>query len=77
MDCQKIYDVLAGLKVNSRSQIRGKNKAADKIHSMHLKKMDEVLMDIRVYVAKLANHPNKEAFKSIDEFIYRRSVGAK
>lgn len=34
-------------------------------------------MDIRVYVAKLANHPNKEAFKAIDDFIYRRSVGAK
>ena len=77
MDCQKIYDALEGLRVNSRGQMRGKNKVVDEIHSLHLKNMDEVLMDIRVYVAKLANHPNKEAFKAIDDFIYRRSVSAK
>lgn len=78
MDCMKIEAALSELKVNSRGSIRGKNQVIDKIHSMHLKAMDDVLMDIRVYVAKFSGlPPNAAAFKAIDEFIYRRSVGAK
>ena len=77
MDCLKIDEILSELKVNSRGSIRGKNRVIDKIHSEHLKSTDNLLMDIRVYVAKLANHPNKEAFKAIDDFIYRRIVGTK
>jgi hypothetical protein len=74
MNCEKIESILSELKVNARGSIRGKNRVIDKLHSEHLKERDEMLMDIRVYVAKLSNHPTKESFKAIDDFIYRRTI---
>lgn len=40
MDCQDIQNALGQLKVNSKGAIRGQMRVIDKIHSMHLKKID-------------------------------------
>jgi hypothetical protein len=53
MNCQKIDDAINELKVDSLGRIRGKSKVIDKIHSMHLTELDNVLMNIRIKVAKL------------------------
>lgn len=75
MNCQEIQNAINELKVNSRGAIRGKNKAIDKLHALHLKKLDSELMDIRVYVAKISavNSP-KDIFKKLDEFIYNKQI---
>lgn len=71
----KIENALNDLKVNSRGSIRGKNRVIDKIHSMHLKKIDSELMDVRVFVAKISTgHSTKEALEMIDEFIYKKQI---
>jgi len=69
MNCQDIQNVLNELKVNSKGAIRGKSKVVDKIRSMHLKKIDSDLMDIRVFVAKVANDSSQNPFSRIDDFI--------
>ena len=75
MNCQEIETILNNLKVDSLGRIRGKNKAIDKLHSEHLKKIDSDMMDIRVYVAKMSTgYSTTEALKMIDEFIYRKQV---
>jgi hypothetical protein len=66
MNCNDIAIALETLKVNSRGSIRGKNRLVDNIHSMHLKKLDKELMDIRVFVAS--------ALKMVDEFIYKKQI---
>lgn len=74
MNCQDIETELNKLKVNSLGSVRGKGRVTDKIHSLHLKKLDNELMDIRVFVAGLANysHSKDVTLKMIDEFIYKK-----
>ncbi len=75
MKSQDIEDALSKLTVNKRGQIRGKNQAINKVHSDHLKAMDNELMDIRVFVARLSTgHTTKEVLQMIDEFIYGRQI---
>jgi hypothetical protein len=75
MNCEDIQAALNELKVNSKGHIRGKNRAIDKIHSMHLKKYVSVLMDVRVFVAKVSTgHDTETALRLIDEFIYRKQL---
>lgn len=75
MDCQKIETALNKLKVNKAYSIRGKSKVNDEIHSMHLKAVDNALMDVRIYVAKLSTgYTTAEALKMIDEFIYKKQI---
>lgn len=75
MDCQKIQSAINELKVNSKGAIRGQMRVIDKIHSMHLKKVDSELMDVRIFVAKLSTgYSTNEALKMIDDFIYKKQV---
>lgn len=75
MKAEEIDKILKELKVDSIGRIIGKNKAINKIHSAHLKKVDSELMDVRVYVAKLSTgYSTKEALKMIDEFIYQHQI---
>lgn len=75
MDCQKISDILSILKVDSLSRLRNRNEVIDKLHSEHLKDIDNVLMDVRVYVAKISvAYKQYEILKMIDEFIYKKQI---
>lgn len=75
MNCEEIETILRELKVNSRGSIRGKSRVIDKINSKHLTDIDNALMDVRVFVAKLSTgHTTKEALKMIDEFIYNKQI---
>lgn len=75
MNCNDIAIALDTLKVNSRGSIRGKSRAIDKIHSMHLKKLDNELMDIRVFVARVSTgHTTNDALKMIEEYIYKKQI---
>ena len=77
MNCEIIDKALKELKVNSSYAIIGKNKVIDKIHSEHLKSVDSKLTDIRILSAKLENDvemTKKDAFKILDDFIYKMQV---
>ena len=75
MDCQKIETALNKLKVNKAYSIRGKSRVIDELHSIHLKAMDDVLMDIRVFVARLSTgNTSTQVLKEIDEFIYKKQM---
>jgi len=74
MNFNDIEEALSKLKVNSKGAIRGKSKVINEIFSMHLKKLDSDLMDIRVFVAKVANDSSEKPFSKIDEFIYKKQV---
>jgi len=75
MDCQEIQNAINQLKVNSKGAIRGQMRVIDKIHSMHLKKLDSELMDVRIFVATLSTaYSTKEALKMIDEFIHKKQI---
>jgi hypothetical protein len=72
MNCQEISDIIDGLKVNSLGRIRGKSQVIDKMHSAHLTDLDNALMDVRVFVARLSTgYSSTEILKMIDEFIYK------
>jgi hypothetical protein len=72
INAQIIEEVLNELKVDSLGRIRGKQKANNKILSQHLTEIDNKLMDIRVFVARISTrYSSKEALKMIDEFIYK------
>ncbi len=75
MNCQDIQNTLNELKVNSKGVIRGQMKVIDKIHSKHLKDLDNQLMDVRIYISKISTgYTTKEALKIIDEFIYSKQI---
>jgi hypothetical protein len=75
MNANDISIELDKLKVNSRGFIRGKNQAVDKLHGLHLKKIDSDLMEIRIFVGKISTaHTTREALEMIDEFIYKKQV---
>lgn len=75
MDSQDIQNALDQLRVNSKGHIRGQMKVIDKIHSMHLKKLDSEFMDIRIFVAKTSTgYSTKEVLKMIDNFIYNKQI---
>ena len=75
MTCQEIETILKTLKVDSLGRLRGMNKAIDKIHSAHLRDVDNQLTDVRIYVAKqsVANQP-AILLKDIDNFIYQKQI---
>ena len=76
MNCQTIEESLNKLTVNSRGSIRGKNKCVDEIHRAHLKTVDNSLIDVRIFVARLSTgHTTKEALQLIDEYIYKKQRG--
>ena len=68
MNCEQLEKELSKLKVNATYSIRGKNKVIDAIHSLHLKRVDNILTDIRIAVAKMGNTPD---LKQVDEIIYK------
>jgi len=71
MEAKEIEKILNSLKVNSRGHIIGKSRAINEIQSLHLKKADSDLMDVRIFVAKLSTgYSTSDALKMIDEFIY-------
>lgn len=74
MNCDEISKILDDLKVNASGSIRGKNRAVDKIHSMHFKKIDSTLTEIRVFIAKNSNPLSKKLADKIDEFIYQKQI---
>ena len=75
MNCQDIATALSKLKVDKLSRIRNKYKVTDELHSMHLKAIDNSLMDVRLFVSRLSTgHSSKELLKMIDEFIYNQQV---
>ncbi|MEO7044704.1 MAG: hypothetical protein ABI091_05305 [Ferruginibacter sp.] len=75
MNCQQIEEIINELKVNSLGSIRGKNRATDKIHSLHLKDIDNALMEVRIFVARLPNgYSSNTILKMIDEFIYKLQI---
>ena len=75
MTAQEIETVLNTLKVDSIGRIIGKSKAINKIQSLHLKKLDSDLTDIRIFVGSLSTgYSTAEALKMIDEFIYKKSI---
>jgi hypothetical protein len=75
MNCQQIEEIINELKVNSLGSIRGKNRATDKIHSLHLKDIDNALREVRIFVARLSTaHPTDTALKMVDEFIYKQQI---
>lgn len=75
MNCQKIESSIKELKVNSLGRIRNKSRVIDKIHSDHLKSVDSILMDVRIYVNKLSTaHSSTEIIKMVDEFIYQKQI---
>lgn len=75
MENQEIQNTLKQLKVNSKGVIRGRMKVIDSIHSLHLKKVDSDLMDIRIFMAKISyEYSTSEALKMIDEFIYQKQI---
>ena len=76
MNCQTIEQKLNTLSVDKAGRIRGKSNCMNAIHSEHLKEIDNKLMDVRVFVAKLSTgHSTTDALKMIDDFIYRMQVG--
>lgn len=75
MNCQDIEEKLKVLKVDSAGRLRNKNKAIDSIHAQHLTEVDNTLMDIRVFIARLSTGlTSKDAFKKIDDFIYNKQI---
>lgn len=74
MNCEQIEKVINLLKVDSLGRIRNKSKVIDKIHAMHLGKVDSDLMDVRVDIAKLGND---KILKQVDDILYKKqtSVG--
>ena len=69
MNAQIIENTLNELSVDSIGRIRGKQKANNKILSQHLTEIDNKLMDIRVFVARISTrYSSKEALKMIDGF---------
>lgn len=75
MKAQQIETALNELKVNSLGRIRGKGKVINKIQNDHYKSIDSVLMDVRIFVARLSTgHSTKDALQMIDEFIYQKQV---
>jgi len=75
MNCQQIENIINQLKADSAGRIRGKNKVIDRIHSLHLKKVDSDLMDVRVFVARCSTGlSSTEVLKMIDEFIYKKQM---
>jgi len=76
MNCQTIEEKLNQLSVDKAGRIRGKSKCIDAIHSEHLKAVDNKLMDVRVFVARLQlGILQADALKMIDDFIYKMQVG--
>jgi hypothetical protein len=75
MNAQQISDAIDLIKVDSIGRRQGVNKAISKIHSQHLRSVDNLLMDIRVYVAKIStgNSP-KQILTDIDNFIYQKQT---
>ena len=72
MTSKDIEYALAILKVDSRGSLRNKGRAIDLIHSHHLRDIDALLTDIRLFVAvsvsKIKN--TDELAESINGFIY-------
>ncbi len=70
-----IDNALNNLKIDSAGRIRGKNKVIDTIHRQHLKDVDNALMDVRIFVARISTaNSTTAALKMIDEFIYKKQV---
>ncbi len=75
MNCQDIEAILQTLKVDKIGRIRNKSKVIDKIHRTHLKKVDDDLMDVRIFVARLSTgYSSTEVLKMVDEFIYKKQI---
>lgn len=71
MDCSSIEIVINLLKVDSLGRIRNKSKVIDKIHAMHLAKIDSEFMDVRVDIAKLGD---EKVLKEVDTILYKKQI---
>ena len=75
MNSKTIETAIKKMKVDKRGYLRGQNKCIDEIHRAHLKKVDNDLMDIRIFVAKISTgYSTAEALKMIDNFIYQKQI---
>ncbi len=74
MKAQQISDAIDLIKVDTIGRRQGMGKAISKIQSEHLKSVDGVLMDVRVYVAKLSGYSAEGLKKMIDQFIYEKQI---
>lgn len=76
MNCKTIEQKLNTLSIDKAGRIRGKQRCMNTIHAEHLKAVDDKLMDVRVFVARLSTgHSTTDALKMIDDFIYKLQVG--
>ena len=75
MTNQTIEAAIKKLKIDKRGYLRGQNKCIDEIHRAHLKKVDNDLMDIRIFVAKISTaNTSKVALAMVDNFIYNKQI---